>query len=72
MARMKEKGFDFDKLLNTIQEQPFLLGQNKQKWTITFDWILCPSNYQKIIEGNYREKNNFTDMAEWAEEKGKQ
>ena len=52
-ARMKKKGFSLETLLQKIEKQPFLLGQNDKAWTITFDWILCPSNYTKIIEEQY-------------------
>ena len=48
-----EGGMDFIGLLDEIARAPFLLGQ-KTDFKATFDWILCPSNYQKIIEGNYR------------------
>ena len=52
-ARMKKKGFSLEVLLQKIEKQPFLLGQNDKAWTITFDWILCPSNYTKIMEEQY-------------------
>jgi hypothetical protein len=66
-ARMREKGFDFTKLLVTISKSPFLLGlagkEDKEPFLATFDWIICPSNYQKIIEGNYIGKPTRTREA---------
>ena len=46
-------GLDFIGLLDEIARAPFLLGQ-KTDFRATFDWVLKPSNHQKIIEGNYR------------------
>lgn len=52
-ARMKKKDFSLEALLQKIEKQPFLLGKNDKAWTITFDWIICPSNYTKIMEEQY-------------------
>lgn len=52
-ARFREKGFNFDELLTIITKSPFLLGRNKKGFFVFFDWIILPTNYQKIIEGNY-------------------
>lgn len=47
-------GFDIDKILEAISYQPFLLGENKDGWMVTFDWFVgSPGNLQKILEGNY-------------------
>ncbi|WP_071146709.1 hypothetical protein [Bacteroides ihuae] len=37
---------------NTLQSQ-FLLGHNDNNWRCDFDWIFRPTNYVKILEGNY-------------------
>jgi len=39
--------------IRSIKDQPFLLGQNKNAWTVTFDWFVKPNNFQKVLEGNY-------------------
>jgi hypothetical protein len=52
-ARLKE-GLNFDELLERIEEQPFLLGENKNGWAVDFDFIITASKYQKIIEGGYK------------------
>ncbi len=51
-ARFKEKEFDFQKILEKVGQSEFLLGI-KTDWKVTFDWLICPSNYVKVLEGNY-------------------
>jgi len=51
-ARFADKNFSFEALLKAVEKSPFLLGL-KTDFKATFDWIILPSNYQKIIEGNY-------------------
>ena len=51
-ARIKEKEFDFQKILEKVSQSDFLLGL-KSDWKVTLDWVLCPSNYIKVLEGNY-------------------
>lgn len=46
----------FSEFLSKIEEQPFLLGDNKDGWLVTFDWIINSSNYQKIIEEQYKKR----------------
>ena len=58
-ARIKEYGIE--KILaaiDEIQESAFLKGQNKKSWTITFDWFVKPNNFIKVLEGNYRDKED--------------
>jgi hypothetical protein len=54
-ARLKE-GMEFKDLLEIVRNSPFLLGKNDQGFTATFDWILKPTNYLKILEGNYLDR----------------
>lgn len=53
IARLKE-GLDIDELLKKVEEQRFLLGENKAGWIATFDWLMYPSNYIKVLEGSYK------------------
>ena len=54
-ARIAEHGLDdFLKAIKSINECPFLLGQNERGWVITFDWLIKPSNFAKVLEGNYK------------------
>ena len=56
-ARIKE--FGIDKVLETIESinrSSFLKGQNNRGWVITFDWLIKPNNFVKVMEGNYIDK----------------
>ena len=58
-ARIKEYGLD--KVLEAIENirySSFLKGQNNKNWTITFDWLIKPNNFTKVLEGNYRDKGD--------------
>lgn len=52
LIRLKEEAFDFDKILQQIEKQPFLLGKSDKKWKISFDWFTDnEKKYIQIIEG---------------------
>jgi hypothetical protein len=40
--------------LERVRESPFLLGQSERDWVVSFDWLIKPSNFVKVIEGVYR------------------
>lgn len=56
VARIKEYGVD-DILtaIDKIRHSKFLQGRSgsKRAWVITFDWFVLPSNFPKVLEGNY-------------------
>lgn len=55
--RIKENGIDeFFKVMESIGDSPFLKGENQNGWVITFDWFVKPSNFIKVMEGNYLDK----------------
>lgn len=55
--RIKEHGEDaVFKAIDNIRHSSFLRGQNDRGWTITFDWFVKPSNFVKVLEGNYADK----------------
>lgn len=59
MLKSRIKQYSFDdvlKAIQTIHNSPFLLGDNKRKWQITFDWFILPNNFPKVLEGNYLPK----------------
>lgn len=62
-ARVKEYGLDkVIYAIDNINKSSFLKGQNNKGWTITFDWLIKPNNFIKVLEGNYEDKiptNNF-------------
>lgn len=47
---------DFIKAINNIKGSSFLQGMNNRGWTITFDWFIKPTNFAKVLEGNYTKK----------------
>lgn len=59
-ARLKE--YSESEILQMIEEvaaSSFLRGLNTSNgWSATFDWCIKPSNFIKILEGNYRDKKN--------------
>lgn len=58
-ARTKEYGLGaILEAITIIGRSPFLLGQNKRGWTITFDWFIKPNNFPKVLEGNYLDKDS--------------
>ncbi len=58
-ARSADKNFDFDLLIDMIENSPFLLGKTEKPFFVFFDWIIRPNNYQKIIEGNYLDRQSY-------------
>lgn len=39
--------------IDKIKDSSFLQGKNKKGWMITFDWFILPTNFPKVLEGNY-------------------
>jgi hypothetical protein len=58
-ARWNEHGRDgiWKVFLKTF-ESDFLNGKNESNWMASFDWVMNPTNFVKILDGNYdnREK----------------
>lgn len=53
-ARIKEHGKKtFKGMIQKAAASNYLKGQNKNSWRATFDWMIRPNNYEKIITGNY-------------------
>ena len=55
---IKARVAEYDKqatmdVFNNILQSPFLLGRNDRNWRCDFDWIFRPTNFTKILEGNY-------------------
>lgn len=56
-ARLKEYGLDAVlQAINNVRISSFLRGQNKDGWTICFDWFVKPNNFIKVLEGNYTDR----------------
>lgn len=75
-ARLKQYGIDgFRDAIEKIKESDFLQGKHKGRpWVITFDWFILPSNFPKVLEGNYdnsqrdapNEANREFNIDEWS------
>lgn len=58
-ARLRQFGEDsFREVVEQIRQSDFLQGQNPRAWAITFDWVILPKNYPKVLEGNYKTTHN--------------
>ena len=58
-ARIKEYGIDeVLRAIDNINHSSFLRGQNKKNWSITFDWLIKPNNFVKVLEDTYIDKDN--------------
>lgn len=56
---IREYGIEsFKEMVQAVSRSAFLKGGNKRDFKATFDWMIKPSNYQKIIEGNYEDNKN--------------
>ena len=56
VARIREYGIDNILVaIDKIRHSKFLQGRSgsKRAWIITFDWFVLPSNFPKVLEGNY-------------------
>jgi hypothetical protein len=52
-ARLAEHGRDkFTEAIAAVERSPFCLGETG-KWRASFDFVLQPSSFLKLIEGNY-------------------
>lgn len=59
-ARFNQYGQNsFDEIIKAIKESDFLQGKHGGRpWQVTFDWVILPRNYPKVLEGNYKNSNN--------------
>ena len=57
-ARITEFGKDgFAEMVRKATKSDFLKGDGNKGFVAKFDWMIRPSNFQKILEGNYDNKN---------------
>jgi len=47
--------------MGKIRTSNFLQGNNKTGWQISFDWFTNKSNFLKVLEGNYDDKENISN-----------
>ena len=57
-ARAKEYSYnEIGNVFQKVSESSFLNGDNEKNWMATFDWIMSPRNFIKILEDNYINKS---------------
>ncbi|MBP2027430.1 putative phage replisome organizer [Acetoanaerobium pronyense] len=62
-TRINEYGFEeVIKAIENIKKSNFLQGDNKNCWVITFDWMVKPSNFVKVLEGAYNNNTNKKNL----------
>ena len=62
-ARISEHGKQsFVEMVNKAVYSDFLRGQNERDWTATFDWLIRPANYEKVLSDNFKNKKNGTNQ----------
>ena len=55
------KEYSVEELVQAIDKihiSKFMQGDNKNKWQVTFDWLIKKTNLLKVLEGNYDDKIN--------------
>ena len=72
VARVREYGEDaIFQAFDCIRESDFLQGKNKNGFTVTFDWLVLPNNFPKVIGGNYANRTETVtkkDRYSWMDE----
>ena len=57
-ARVREYGEDaILEAIENVRTSDVLQGKNHKRWRITFDWFVLPTNFPKVLEGNYNNRN---------------
>jgi hypothetical protein len=67
-ARIRERGkAAFMEAVRKAVQSDFLRGQNNRGWAATLDWIIKPSNFEKILSGNYDNRTPSTQAGSGAD-----
>ena len=56
---------DIEAAFVKAESSSFLKGMNPRRWVASFDFIIDPNNFAKLVEGNYddEEPNDFSDRS---------
>ena len=58
-ARIREHGKEaFIAVIAKAMASDFLKGQNQRGFKATFDWLIKPTNFEKVLSGNYDNHEN--------------
>lgn len=61
-ARLKEHGMEAIKeVIKNASESDFLKGDNNKGWMADFDWIMRPTNFVKVLEGKYINREDVSN-----------
>ena len=61
-ARAREHGKEsLAEVFQRAYRSDFLKGQNTRGWRATFDWLIKPTNFEKVLSGNYDNNNEDTN-----------
>ena len=56
-ARVKEHGEETVlQVIALVKQSDFLCGRTGNNWNASFDWVMKPANFVKVLEGNYVNK----------------
>ena len=59
-ARLDDGGLDrWREVLERVERSNFLQGANNQGFVASFDWVVKPANWIKILEGNYENGRGY-------------
>jgi hypothetical protein len=62
-ARVREYGKNsLCEVVNLAMNSNFLKGDNGRGWTATLDWMMKPSNFEKILSKNYENGNKESNQ----------
>ena len=50
----------FKELFTKAETSDFLKGKNNRNWQANFDWLIKDSNFAKVLDGNYDNRNGST------------
>lgn len=66
-ARWKQFGNlkAFEDAFTNAEQSRFMQGENDRNWKADFDWIIKPSNFQKVLEGNYANREKPEDKRKY-------
>lgn len=57
-ARLRTHSIDeIREVFEKAEKSPFLKGSNKRNWSANFDWLMNDTNFCKVLDGNYDDKN---------------
>ena len=56
-ARISEYGLDeVLRAIENVRNSDFLMGGGERGWQASFDWLISPQNFVKVLEGTYTHK----------------